>query len=124
MVALGAAGFLLLMSMLDPGALEPAIADRPSMLAMLGIVSALLYAMGLALGSESQARSTFWLNHAEEDRYRLSPATWPMSSPGTAATAMCCSSRRRPSRCSAPGCTSCTVAACSIGCMSPTGRPI
>ncbi|HEY4405734.1 MAG TPA: ATP-binding protein, partial [Xanthobacteraceae bacterium] len=67
-VALGAAGFLLLLATIDQGTLEPA---APSMLAMLGIVSALLYAMGLALGSESQARSTFWLSHAEEDRCRL-----------------------------------------------------
>jgi cell cycle sensor histidine kinase DivJ len=70
-VALGAAGFLLLMSALDPVPPQPAIADRSSMLAVMGIVSALLYAMGLALGSESLARTSFWLNHAEEDRYRL-----------------------------------------------------
>jgi cell cycle sensor histidine kinase DivJ len=69
-VALGAAGFLLLMSALDP-APPPAIADRPFMLAVLGVVSALLYATGLALGSESLVRTSFWLNHAEEDRYRL-----------------------------------------------------
>ena len=47
-----------------------------------------------------------------------------MSSPGTTATAMCCSYPPRPSHCSAPGSPSCTDAACSIGCMSPTGRPI
>jgi cell cycle sensor histidine kinase DivJ len=69
-VALGAAGFLLLMSALDPAS-PPAIADRPFMLAVLGVVSALLYATGLALGSESLVRTSFWLNHAEEDRYRL-----------------------------------------------------
>jgi cell cycle sensor histidine kinase DivJ len=69
-VALGAAGFLL-MSALDPVLPQPAIADRPSMPAVMGIVSALLYAMGLALASESPVRTSFWLNHAEEDRYRL-----------------------------------------------------
>jgi cell cycle sensor histidine kinase DivJ len=69
MLALGAAGFLLLLGTLEPAL--PPLADRPSVLAMLGMVSALLYAMGLALGSESQALSVFWLNHAEEDRYRL-----------------------------------------------------
>jgi cell cycle sensor histidine kinase DivJ len=61
-VALGAAAFLLLMSTFDPA---------PAGLAVLGIVSALLYAIGLALGSESLVRTNFWLNHAEEDRYRL-----------------------------------------------------
>jgi cell cycle sensor histidine kinase DivJ len=70
-VALGAAGFLLLMSTLDPAPPKLAIADQQATLAMLGIVSALLYAMGLALGSESLARTSFWLSHAEEDRYRL-----------------------------------------------------
>jgi two-component system, cell cycle sensor histidine kinase DivJ len=40
-------------------------------LAALGIVSASLYATGLALGAESLARTSFWLLYAEEDRYRL-----------------------------------------------------
>jgi cell cycle sensor histidine kinase DivJ len=40
-------------------------------LAAVGIVSALLYATGLALGAESLARTSFWLLYAEEDRYRL-----------------------------------------------------
>src|SRR4029079_323976 len=39
--------------------------------AALGIVSAALYATGLALGAESLARTSFWLLYAEEDRYRL-----------------------------------------------------
>jgi cell cycle sensor histidine kinase DivJ len=38
---------------------------------MLGIVSAGLYATGLALGAETLARTSFWLLYAEEDRYRL-----------------------------------------------------
>jgi two-component system, cell cycle sensor histidine kinase DivJ len=63
-VALGAALFLLLVSAPDPAPSQP-------MLAVLGIVAALLYATGLSLGSEAFARIGFWLNHAEEDRYRL-----------------------------------------------------
>jgi cell cycle sensor histidine kinase DivJ len=39
--------------------------------AALGIISAALYATGLALGAESLARTSFWLLYAEEDRYRL-----------------------------------------------------
>ena len=70
-MALGAAGFLLLMSALDPLAPKLATAAEPSVPAVLGIVSALLYAMGLALGAQSQARTSVRLHHAEEDRYRL-----------------------------------------------------
>jgi len=40
-------------------------------LAALGIISASLYATGLALGAESLTRTTSWLLSAEEDRYRL-----------------------------------------------------
>jgi two-component system, cell cycle sensor histidine kinase DivJ len=40
-------------------------------LATLGVVSAALYAAGLALGVEAVARTSFWLLYAEEDRYRL-----------------------------------------------------
>jgi two-component system, cell cycle sensor histidine kinase DivJ len=40
-------------------------------LAALGIISAALYATGLALGAESLARTSSWLLYAEEDRYRL-----------------------------------------------------
>ena len=39
--------------------------------AALGVISAVLYATGLALGAESLARTSFWLLYAEEDRYRL-----------------------------------------------------
>jgi two-component system, cell cycle sensor histidine kinase DivJ len=76
-IALGAAGLLLLVTMLGPVPSGLAMADppatlaQPAALAMLGVVSALLYATGLALGSESLVRASFWLNHAEEDRYRL-----------------------------------------------------
>jgi cell cycle sensor histidine kinase DivJ len=46
-------------------------AQEQGALAALGIVSASLYAAGLALGAESLARTSFWLLYAEEDRYRL-----------------------------------------------------
>ena len=48
----------------------PAEQERAA-LAALGIISAALYATGLALGAESLARTSFWLLYAEEDRYRL-----------------------------------------------------
>ncbi len=70
-MALGAAGFLLLMSTLDPLAPKLATAAEPSVPAVLGIVSALLYAIGLALGAQSQGRTSVRLDHVEEDRYRL-----------------------------------------------------
>jgi cell cycle sensor histidine kinase DivJ len=69
--ALGAAGLLLLMGGLD---LIPHTAEwgrDQAALAALGIISAALYATGLALGAESLARTSFWLLYAEEDRYRL-----------------------------------------------------
>jgi cell cycle sensor histidine kinase DivJ len=67
--ALAAAGILLLLQ--EMGATPPSpIADQ-SGLAALGIISASLYATGLALGAESLARASFWLLYAEEDRYRL-----------------------------------------------------
>ena len=48
-----------------------ASAHEHGALAALGIISAALYATGLALGAESLARTSFWLLYAEEDRYRL-----------------------------------------------------
>ena len=69
--ALMAAGLLLVLSaahLLPP----PAIAESEHCaLVALGIVSAALYATGLALGAESLARTGFWLLNAGEDRYRL-----------------------------------------------------
>jgi two-component system, cell cycle sensor histidine kinase DivJ len=68
-LALAAAGLLVLASELD---LLPA--SEPSghaALATFGVVSAALYAVGLALGAEALARTSFWLLYAEEDRYRL-----------------------------------------------------
>ena len=51
--------------------LPPPTLSAPAALAALGIVSAGLYATGLALGAEALARTSFWLLYAEEDRYRL-----------------------------------------------------
>jgi two-component system, cell cycle sensor histidine kinase DivJ len=66
---LAAAGFLVLASEFD---WLPASDPSGHMaLATLGIVSAALYAAGLALGAEALARTSFWLLYAEEDRYRL-----------------------------------------------------
>ncbi len=67
--ALGAAGVLALCGSLD-------LLPRPDAggyagLAAVGIVSAALYAAGLALGAEALARTSFLLLYAEEDRYRL-----------------------------------------------------
>ena len=68
-LALGAAGVLVL---LDAAQLLPTPSpNAPGALAALGIVSAALYAAGLALGAEALARTSFWLLYAEEDRYRL-----------------------------------------------------
>ena len=69
--ALAAAGLLLL---LDAIGLIPRTATAPNelaALAALGIISAALYAIGLALGAESLARTSIWLFYGEEDRYRL-----------------------------------------------------
>jgi len=69
--AICGAGFLLLMEHLS--LLPPAVPveHEQAALAALGIISAALYATGLALGAESLARTSFWLLYAEEDRYRL-----------------------------------------------------
>ena len=67
--ALGAAGLLVVLGELSICC--RAGWQRPPALAALGIVSAALYAAGLALGAEALARTSFWLLYAEEDRYRL-----------------------------------------------------
>jgi two-component system, cell cycle sensor histidine kinase DivJ len=67
-LALAAAGLLVL---LRSEHLLPTSGDPEAALAALGIVSAALYATGLALGAEALARTSFWLLYAEEDRYRL-----------------------------------------------------
>jgi two-component system, cell cycle sensor histidine kinase DivJ len=69
MLTLGAAGLLVLLGVTN---LLPAPSlDSYAALAALGIVSAVLYAAGLALGAEALARASFWLLYAEEDRYRM-----------------------------------------------------
>jgi two-component system, cell cycle sensor histidine kinase DivJ len=67
--ALAAAGLLMLLG--AEHLLPKPDTIAPEALAMLGIVSAGLYAAGLALGAEALARTSFWLLYAEEDRYRL-----------------------------------------------------
>jgi cell cycle sensor histidine kinase DivJ len=68
-LALAAAALLVLCGAYD---LLPAPAEHSQgALAALGVISASLYATGLALGAESLARTSFWLLYAEEDRYRL-----------------------------------------------------
>lgn len=69
--AIGAAGLLLVAGALDLLPIPESSANGHGALAALGIISAALYATGLALGAESLARTSFWLLYAEEDRYRL-----------------------------------------------------
>ena len=70
-LALAAAGLLLLMSANDLLPSPTAVANEHGALAALGIISASLYAIGLALGVEQLARTGVWLLYAEEDRYHL-----------------------------------------------------
>jgi len=70
-LALAAAGLLLLLSLWELLPPPGAAGSLAGALAALGIVSASLYATGLALGAESLARTSSWLLYAEEDRYRL-----------------------------------------------------
>jgi len=67
--ALGAAGLLVAATALH--LLPPAAPVEHGALAALGIISAALYSTGLALGAEQLARTSVWLRHAEEERYRL-----------------------------------------------------
>jgi cell cycle sensor histidine kinase DivJ len=69
--ALAAAALLLAVPAI--GLLPPAITltSQHGALAAIGVISAALYATGLALGAEQLARTSFWLLYAEEDRYRL-----------------------------------------------------
>lgn len=69
--ALVAAGILLLLGQAGWLPMPETAANETGALAALGIISASLYATGLALGAESLARTSFWLFYAEEDRYRL-----------------------------------------------------
>ena len=69
--ALAAAGLLIALSAFHLLPSATTIASEHGALAALGIISAALYATGLALGAEQLARTSFWLLYAEEDRYRL-----------------------------------------------------
>jgi cell cycle sensor histidine kinase DivJ len=69
--ALAAAGLLLTLSLLQVSSHVPFPAEQQSALVTLGVVSAALYATGLALGAEGLTRTGTWLLYAEEDRYRL-----------------------------------------------------
>jgi cell cycle sensor histidine kinase DivJ len=69
--AICAAGFLLLVGHVEALPASLPVEQERAALAALGIISASLYATGLALGAESLARMSFWLLYAEEDRYRL-----------------------------------------------------
>ncbi len=69
--ALAAAGLLLVLSALHLLPPPAPVSAEHGALAALGIISASLYATGLALGAEQLARTSFWLLYAEEDRYRL-----------------------------------------------------
>jgi cell cycle sensor histidine kinase DivJ len=66
-----AAGLLLTLGLFDwlPPSVIPA--DARSVFAALGIMFAMLYAGGLALGAELLARTGAGLRHAEDERYRL-----------------------------------------------------
>ncbi len=66
--ALGAVAILLLLGATH---LLPEAGGWKPMLAALGIVSATLYATGLALGAEALAHTSFRLLYSEEDRCRL-----------------------------------------------------
>ena len=69
--ALATAGLLFALTALEMLPVAMAVASNHGTLAAFGIVSAALYAAALALGVEQLARTSFWLFHAEEDRYRL-----------------------------------------------------
>nr|WP_284701507.1 ATP-binding protein [Rhodoplanes tepidamans] len=71
MLALGAAGLLVGMGAFGLLPAPLGAGHDAGVLAALGVVSAALYATGLALGAESLTRKSFWLLYAEEDRYRL-----------------------------------------------------
>jgi len=69
--ALAAAGLLLSLSAFDLQPPATALANEHGALAALAIISAALYATGLALGAEQLTRTSAGLLNAEEERYRL-----------------------------------------------------
>jgi len=80
-LALAAAGLLMFCSIAQILPTPAPSEQGEGALTALGIISAALYATGLALGAESLARTSFWLFYAEEDRYRLLRATRANFSP-------------------------------------------
>jgi cell cycle sensor histidine kinase DivJ len=70
-IALGAACLLLIFGALDLMPSPVTTEQGQRALVALGVISAALYATGLALSAESLARMSLWLFHAEENRYRL-----------------------------------------------------
>jgi cell cycle sensor histidine kinase DivJ len=69
--ALAAAALLLSLSALDLQPPETMLASEHGALAAITIISAALYATGLALGAEQLTRTGAGLLNAEEERYRL-----------------------------------------------------
>ncbi len=69
--ALAAAGLLLSLSALGLQPPATTLASEHDALAALAIISAALYATGLALGAEQLTRTSAGLLNAEEERYRL-----------------------------------------------------
>jgi len=69
--AIAAAGLLLSLSALDLQPPATMLASEHGALAALAIISAALYATGLALGAEQLTRTGAGLLNAEEERYRL-----------------------------------------------------
>ena len=69
--AIAAAGLLLFLGTQNMLPEPSSMVTEVGALAALGVISAALYATGLALGAETLARTSFWLLYAEEDRYRL-----------------------------------------------------
>ena len=69
--ALLAAGGLLVLAALDVLPSAAATSREAGALAALGVISAALYATGLAFAAESLARTSFGLLCSEEERYRL-----------------------------------------------------
>ncbi len=124
-LALVAAGLLMLCNAahLLPAPATPE--QGQGALAALGIISAALYATGLALGAESLARTSFWLLYAEEDRYRLLARNMTdvitRHGPQRLGAVRLAGGRAAVRR---PGRRACSAMACSIAFTSRTGPPI
>ena len=121
--ALGATGLLVLLGVYH--LLPPPAMSAPPVLAAFGIVSAATLMRpdwrSAPKRWRAPASGCFTPRRTVIGCWR---ATSPTSSRGTAATAACCSFRRRRKRCSARRSPHCTAMACSTASMSPTARPI